>query len=206
MIRLKRKRGWSLLMAGLLCGGGMQAVEQNPMTRQEALIQQEAHKLVERLTRQFPGTEFTFVLTNQPEVAALVSENLHSLSLQEEVSRKIQREKKKLDDLVGERENLQVQGEQLEEQRRTVLASVRKMYLELAGLEEQHDQLVAGLTKVRKESQELYEERNRVSLELTHLRSVSERLKAVLMEVPDFMTPQRVQISDTRIREDRPVP
>lgn len=193
MSRLIKRKGGSLILAGILCASGIQAVEQNLMSREQALIQHEAHKLVERLTRQFPETEFTFVLTNQPEVAALVSENLHSLSLYEDMSKKIQQERGKLEELVEKRADLQAQEEQLEKQRQTVLESVRKMYLELASLEEQHDQLVEGMTRARKESQELYEERNRISMELTHLRRVSERLNEVLIEVPDFMIPLRVR-------------
>lgn len=158
----------------------------------EMQIQQEAHKLVERLKREFPGVGFTFVLTNQPEVAQLVSENMHILQSRDEVKILSQKQDEVLENKLQKVRRLEQDMLRLNEEKQEVLGSVRKMYQELADLQGQHDQLVSEMVRARKDSQQLYEERDRVSLEIVHFRKVMMRLQEALDDVPDFMVPQRV--------------
>ncbi len=190
---------WMILL--VVAAACLSADEQAPTG---VVIQQEAHLLVESLKRRFPDVKFTFVLSNETELAAAVAQNLSRLQ-------QIQRMETDLQDIrmthrKAEEEGRRIQQEQalLQEELQVTMGKVRKLYLLLDDLQTQKKELSDEVEHLRKTRGQEQREKEVLVAEVAHYRGVVARIQQALEEVPEFIRPQRLFRSPQEQGTDAP--
>jgi chromosome segregation ATPase len=177
------RRIW--IMIGVFVATSVSAEETTPAA---VVIQQEAHLLVESLKRRFPETKFTFVLSNESELANVVAQNLSRLQ-------QIQQMESDLQELRSRSEQAEEENKRVQKELQETMDRVRKLYLLLDDLQTQRKTLSEDLEQIRKLHEREQRAKDVLVAEVAHYRGVVSRAQQALQEIPEFVPPQRLSNS-----------